>query len=90
MLHDIKVRSWCALSATRIIITISFLNTLDSEEYSGQVLAPPFFLNLSGENEHRTLQQDDVTAHIANNSMASSHNTFGDQIMNQSPFTAYY
>jgi hypothetical protein len=47
--------------------------------------------NLSDEeNEHRIFQQDDVTAHTANNSMAASHNSFGDQIMNQPSFMAYY
>jgi hypothetical protein len=50
----------------------------------------PLFLNLSNENKHRTFQQDDVTAQTANNSMAASHNNFGDQMMNQSPFMAYY
>jgi hypothetical protein len=59
---------------------------MNSEEHIGQVLAPP----PSNENEHGAFQQDDVTTHIANTSMAASHNTFGDQLMNQSPFMAYY
>jgi len=66
------------------------LNTTNSEEHIGQILALPFFKNLSDENELGTFQQDDVTTHIANTSMAASHNTFGDQLMNQSPFMAYY
>jgi len=48
-----KVGLWCALSVTRIIGTILFLDTINSEGYSRQ--APTqFILSLSDdENEYR-------------------------------------
>lgn len=54
-----------------------FSDIINSEKYIGQILV--FFLNLRAEEyEHRSLQQGSVSAHTANNSMATLHDILVD------------
>jgi hypothetical protein len=71
----------CAVSTTRIIRPILFFDTINSEQYIGQILTQ-FFLNLSDvEKEYEFFQQHSATANTANNSMAALCNIFGGHII---------
>jgi len=59
-LHD-KVGVWCALSATRIIGTILFLDTINSEGYSRQAPTQFVFSLSDDENEYRFFQENGAT-----------------------------
>jgi hypothetical protein len=45
LLHNFKVGVWCTNSVTRIIKSIFFLNTINSQRYNGQIF-PLVFQNL--------------------------------------------
>jgi hypothetical protein len=81
MLHDIKVGLWCAISVTRIIGFIFFLDATNSEGKIGQILTP-LAENLSGvqkrKKKNRFFQQDGGTTQTTNKSVTALHNTFGD------------
>ena len=86
-----KVGVWCALSATRIIGTILFLDTKNSEGYSRQ--APTqFILSLSDdENEHRFFQKKMVQLPIQPIIQSLSYITFQgtEYIINYSLWSAH-
>lgn len=82
-LHDAKVGVWCAITAQRIIGPIFFNETVNSERYRANILAPFFQLLSHYERENGYFQQDSATAHTAHNSLNDIKEVFEDRIISQ-------
>ena len=82
-LHDAKIGVWCAVSAKRIIGPIFFEDTINSERYRTQILAPFFQLLSDNERQYGYFQQDSATAHTAADSLDAIREVFDDRIISR-------
>jgi hypothetical protein len=74
---------WCAVTARQIIGPIFFQDTVNSERYHTEILAP-FFEQLSDiERQYAYFQQDSATPHIASNSLHAIREVFDDRIISE-------
>jgi hypothetical protein len=73
-LYDVKFGAECTVSATRIVGSIFFSDTINSERYNGKILASMyffFFYLIAKDRDYGFFQQDGATAHTPCNSMAA-------------------
>jgi hypothetical protein len=81
-LHSEKVGVWCAVSPRRIIGSIFFHNTVNSDRYINDILIP-FFDQLNAEERHYGYFQQDATAHTTNATLVVIQEVFQDRIISR-------
>lgn len=82
-LHSLKVGVWIAMSRRRIIGSIFFDGTINSERYIDIILSNFVDQLTDYEKSHSTFQQDGATAHTYNRSLQWLRNIFGDRIISK-------
>jgi hypothetical protein len=80
-LHKVIVGVWCALSKRRIIGSIFFMGTVNSDRCVGQIMQL-FFTRLTNKGKvYGQFQQDSTTAHTATHSMHALREVFNDRVI---------
>jgi hypothetical protein len=87
--HDVKVGVWCATNVRRIIGTILFDETINSERYVRLILTLFFFFDQLTKDEKTFLHfmQDNATVHTVN-SMKVLAEVFGERVVRLGLFPA--
>jgi hypothetical protein len=69
-LHDIEIGDWCAVClCVQRIIGLAFFNEIINYEFYIRLILSPF-IKLTGEGKlYKHFMQDNIVAHIANNSV---------------------
>jgi hypothetical protein len=80
-LRDIKIGVRCAVSVKRIIGPIFYHKTVNSDRYVRNTLKPFFEQLTDDERQCGYFQQDNATAHTAQNSMSALQEVFDDRII---------